>query len=124
VGEKSDARKLSEQFQESIMAELRGGSLSAADIARRIGHNMISITQYLCVLEKAGWARREKWIHRAGRSSYWLWAIDRNKTPKPAPVDKSEIGLDDADREWMRYWRLPRVERRRQAIETNAENAK
>ena len=125
MGEKSSARKVSERFQDLILAELRNGPLSAADLARRLGHNTTSISQYLRVLEKAGWARREKWIHRAGRSSYWLWAVNRDKTPNPAPVDKTEIGLDDADRDWLRYWRLPRAERRRRRIEsTNMENAK
>lgn len=125
MGEKLSARKLSEQFQKSIMAELRNGSLSAADIAARLDHGVTSISQYLRVLEKAGWVIRVKYIHRPGRGSYRLWGINQSKLPKPEKVKKGEIGLNEFDYEWMRYWRLPRTERLLMLAEsTNVENVK
>lgn len=111
------SRKFSERVQDLILAELRIGPLSAADIAARIGHNTNSISQYLRVLEKAAWVIRVKYIHRAKRASYWIWGINQSKLPKPEKVKKGVIGLDDSDYEWIRYYRLPRAERQRMRME-------
>lgn len=122
MGEKSSAKKLSERFQNLILAELRTGPLSAAEIAARLGHNTTSISQYLRVLEKAEWVCRVKWVHRAGQSSYRIWGINKSKLPKPKPIKKGEIGITEEDYQWMNYWRLPRAVRRRQAINPETEN--
>lgn len=117
MGEKLSAKKLSERFQDLILAELRTGPLSAAEIAARLNYGVPSISQYLRVLEKADWVCRVRYVHRAGHGSYRIWGINQSKLPKPAPIDRSTIGVTEADLEWIRYWRLPRAERLRQALE-------
>lgn len=113
---KDKARERSEHYQARILAMLQTGPLSAMEIASRL-NNEISITStsmYLRAMAKEGNVCIERWERHPGADTYSIWAV-ANEQHRGTMIDRTlriSTGIDIADIDWMRFWRMPRSERR------------
>ena len=106
-----------DSIESSILALLARRPASAADLAAALGLTLRSASWFVQSL-----SQKKQIMPYGYHKKRLLW---RRVSAPPAPprpefkplATKTEVGLTTEDEQWMTYWRLPRAERRKRAIE-------
>ena len=107
------------QIETDILSLLARRPCATADLALRLGRTEREMGWFIGSLRK-----QRRVVPHVFRNKRQTWCL-ANATSYPPRVlkplaTKTEVGLTTEDEQWMTYWRLPRAERRKRAIEAKA----
>lgn len=105
------------QIEAAILSLLARRPCATADLAVRLGRTERETGWFIGSLRK-----QRRVVPHVLRNKRQTWRLANTTTSYPPLVlkplaTKTEVGLTTEDEQWMTYWRLPRAERRKRAIE-------
>lgn len=104
-----------DSIESRILALLARRPASAADLAAALGLTLRSASWFVRSL-----SQKKQIMPYGYHKKRPLWrrvsAPPAQPRPERKPWQRSEVGLDEDDEQWMTYWRLPRAERMRRRM--------